>query len=86
MVFLSHGISALDTLGVGVDLFFLLSGFLIGRIYLRAQMDAHDAPGTFTLWGFWSARWFRTLPPYLAALGLFALAERWFHNNPIHSY
>jgi len=86
MVFLSHGVSALDTLGVGVDLFFLLSGFLIGRIYLRSQMDAHDAPGTFTLWGFWSARWFRTLPPYLAALGLFALAEPYFHNNPIHPY
>ncbi len=86
MVFLSHGVSALETLGVGVDLFFVLSGFLIGRIYLRSQMDAHHAPGTFTLWGFWSARWFRTLPPYLAALGLFGLAERWFHNNPIHAY
>jgi len=86
MVFLSHGVSALESLGVGVDLFFLLSGFLIGRIYLRSQADAHDAPGTFTLWGFWSARWFRTLPPYLAALGLFALAEPHFHNNPIHSY
>jgi peptidoglycan/LPS O-acetylase OafA/YrhL len=86
MVFLSHGVSALDSLGVGVDLFFVLSGFLIGRIYLRSQVDAHDAPGTFTLWGFWSARWFRTLPPYLAALGLFALAEPHFRNNPIHPY
>jgi len=86
MVFLSHGISALDTLGVGVDLFFLLSGFLIGRIYLRAQKDAHEPSGTFTLWGFWSARWFRTLPPYLAALALFALAQPHFQNNPIHPY
>lgn len=86
MVFLSHGVSALDSLGVGVDLFFVLSGFLIGRIYLRSQVDAHDAPGTFTLWGFWSARWFRTLPPYFAALGLFALAEPHFRNNPIHAY
>jgi peptidoglycan/LPS O-acetylase OafA/YrhL len=86
MVFLSHGVTALDTLGVGVDLFFLLSGFLIGRIYLRAQADAHHIPGTFTLWSFWSARWFRTLPPYLAALALFALAEPRFHNNPIHLY
>jgi peptidoglycan/LPS O-acetylase OafA/YrhL len=86
MVFLSHGVSALDSLGVGVDLFFVLSGFLIGRIYLRSQMDAHDAPGTFTLWGFWSARWLRTLPPYFAALGLFALAEPYFQNNPIHWY
>ncbi len=86
MVFLSHGVTALDTLGVGVDLFFVLSGFLIGRIYLRSQADAHEAPGTFTLWGFWSARWFRTLPPYLAALTLFALAQAHFHNNPIHPY
>ena len=86
MVFLSHGVTTLDTLGVGVDLFFLLSGFLIGRIYLRAQEDAHEPSGTFTLWSFWSARWFRTLPPYLAALALFALAERRFHNNPIHPY
>ena len=86
MVFLSHGVTAFDTLGVGVDLFFLLSGFLIGRIYLRSQADAHDQPGTFTLWSFWSARWFRTLPPYLAALALFALAESRFHNNSIHPY
>ena len=84
MVFLSHGVTALDTLGVGVDLFFVLSGFLIGRIYLRSQMDAHEPRGTFTLWGFWSARWFRTLPPYFAALALFALADLHFHNNPIH--
>ena len=83
MVFLSHGVTALDTLGVGVDLFFVLSGFLIGRIYLRSQADAHEAPGTFTLLGFWSARWFRTLPPYFAALALFALADLHFGNNPI---
>jgi peptidoglycan/LPS O-acetylase OafA/YrhL len=86
MVFLSHGVTALDTLGVGVDLFFVLSGFLIGRIYLRAQADAHEAEGTFTLWGFWSARWLRTLPPYFAALAIYALAELHFHNNPIHWY
>ena len=84
MVFLSHGVTALDTLGVGVDLFFVLSGFLIGRIYLRAQADAHESPGTFTLGSFWSARWLRTLPPYLAALALFALAQPIFHNNPVH--
>jgi peptidoglycan/LPS O-acetylase OafA/YrhL len=83
MVFLSHGVSALESLGVGVDLFFVLSGFLIGRIYLRAEADAHEAPGSFSLWSFWTARWMRTLPPYFAALGLFALAELHFHNNPV---
>ncbi len=86
MVFLSHGVSSLDVLGVGVDLFFVLSGFLIGRIYLRAQADAHERPGSFTLWKFWSARWFRTLPPYLAALALFAVTQPMFQNNAVHSY
>jgi peptidoglycan/LPS O-acetylase OafA/YrhL len=78
MVFLAHGVTALDSLGVGVDLFFLLSGFLIGRIYLRSQVDAAHPDGTFTLFGFWRSRWFRTLPPYFAALALFAL--------PVHPY
>jgi peptidoglycan/LPS O-acetylase OafA/YrhL len=67
MVFCSHGITALGLLGVGVDLFFLLSGFLIGRIYLRSRTQ-----GTFTFWHFWRARWWRTLPPYFAAILLFA--------------
>jgi peptidoglycan/LPS O-acetylase OafA/YrhL len=80
MVFLSHGITLLAPLGVGVDLFFLLSGFLIGRIYLRGNAEPH----AFRLWGFWQARWFRTLPPYLAALALYAAAQPFFHNNAVH--
>ncbi len=86
MVFLSHGVTAFESLGVGVDLFFLLSGFLIGRIYFRAQTDAEHRPGSFTLWSFWSARWLRTLPPYIAALGLFALLQLRFGNNAVHPY
>jgi len=86
MVFLSHGVTAFETLGVGVDLFFLLSGFLIGRIYLRSQVDADHPGGTFTLFGFWNSRWLRTLPPYFAALALFALAYPHFHNNSVHPY
>ncbi|WP_263356348.1 acyltransferase family protein [Acidicapsa ligni] len=80
-VFLAHGVSALDSLSVGVDLFFVLSGFLIGRIYFRQQRS-----GDFKLWGFWVARWWRTLPPYIAALGLFVLAERWIPGNPVEWY
>jgi peptidoglycan/LPS O-acetylase OafA/YrhL len=90
MVFLLHGVTACEPLGVGVDLFFVLSGFLIGRIYLLAQSDATtpgmDKPGSFTLWAFWSARWLRTLPPYFAALGLCALLQMHFHNNAVHWY
>lgn len=50
----------------GVDLFFVLSGFLIGGILLRTI-----AEGTFTakkLWQFWIRRWFRTLPNYFLVL------------------
>lgn len=44
----------------GVNLFFALSGFLIGRIALRSIHTARD------VWHFWSRRWFRTLPAGLA--------------------
>lgn len=81
MVYLSHGVTAFASLGVGVDLFFVMSGFLIGRIYFRAK-----AKGEFSLWGFWQARWGRTLPPYFAALALFAIASFYFPKNPIHWY
>lgn len=40
----------------GVNLFFALSGFLIGRIALRRIDTTQD------VWHFWSRRWFRTLP------------------------
>lgn len=48
----------------GVDLFFVLSGFLIGRILCRmlASGDRLD------VLGFWSRRWLRTLPAYYAVL------------------
>ena len=45
----------------GVELFFVLSGFLIGGILFRSIAEA----GVFTpaaLRGFWLRRWFRTLP------------------------
>lgn len=50
----------------GVELFFVLSGFLIGRILMRTG-DQLAQPSE--LWRFWSRRWFRTLPNY----GLFLL-------------
>lgn len=53
----------------GVDLFFVLSGFLIGRILLEV-MGADAPPGHRDLWRFWIRRWFRTLPAYYLVLGL----------------
>ena len=69
-VFLCHGLTLnlagrdlLFALGSGVELFFVLSGFLIGCIYFRSTQS-----GSFSFWEFWRSRWWRTLPPYFAAI------------------
>jgi peptidoglycan/LPS O-acetylase OafA/YrhL len=51
---------------LGVDLFFVLSGFLIGSLYWKEQ----KAHGQIELVRFWQRRWWRTLPAYYVALGL----------------
>ena len=48
----------------GVDLFFCLSGFLIGRILLKEAAHWREQKmGGLT--GFWYRRWMRTLPRYI---------------------
>ncbi|MBL8829718.1 MAG: acyltransferase [Planctomycetaceae bacterium] len=86
MVFIGHGVSLhglpiLGELGTGVDLFFVLSGFLIGRIYFRSLQD-----DKFALWEFWQARWWRTLPPYFVAIGFYALAMNSYSQEPVAGY
>ncbi|GAB3808431.1 acyltransferase [Spirosoma humi] len=52
----------------GVELFFVLSGFLIGGILIRS----YEKKATFDrqlLLNFWTRRWFRTLPNYYLVLG-----------------
>jgi len=48
----------------GVDLFFVLSGWLVGGLYWRERLSF----GNVQIVGFWIRRWMRTLPPYFAAL------------------
>lgn len=63
----------------GVELFFVLSGFLIGGILIRT----YEKQGRFDgglLVNFWTRRWFRTLPAYylvLAGLVGLALLQAW---------
>jgi peptidoglycan/LPS O-acetylase OafA/YrhL len=49
---------------LGVDLFFVLSGWLIGRLYWAE----HRRTGRVALWHFWQRRWLRTIPAYAVAL------------------
>lgn len=50
---------------LGVEIFFVLSGFLIGRILLRLFNKGYDKR---QLYYFWVRRWFRTLPNYYLIL------------------
>jgi peptidoglycan/LPS O-acetylase OafA/YrhL len=66
--------------GKGVDLFFVLSGWLLGRQLLTELRDA----GSIDIRRFWYRRWLRTLPAYFAVLA-FTLAWQIFvrHNYSV---
>lgn len=75
LVLFCHGLEVLprmtDTLVFywtgffGVELFFVLSGYLIGSILLNLLETATEATSFRSrLFGFWIRRWFRTLPNY----------------------
>lgn len=55
----------------GVDMFFVLSGYLIGTIIIR---KINSSEGNFLtgkgILNFWKNRWFRTLPLYFVFLGI----------------
>ncbi|KAA5823503.1 acyltransferase [Algibacter amylolyticus] len=59
---------------VGVDLFFVLSGFLIGTILLKQLQKGETKFKDFGY--FWVRRWFRTLPNYFLIL-LINIALLW---------
>ncbi|NVK27113.1 MAG: acyltransferase [Flavobacteriia bacterium] len=59
----------------GVSIFFVLSGFLIGKILIRTLDSGQSS--TAALFNFWKRRWFRTLPNYF--LVLFILLAYYFY-------
>lgn len=66
--------------GTGVDLFFLLSGWLIG-----SQLFAeHKKFGDIDITRFWLRRWMRTFPAYFAVL-LFTLAQLYLTKDSVQN-
>jgi peptidoglycan/LPS O-acetylase OafA/YrhL len=63
---------------MGVDLFFVLSGYLIGRQVFAAR----EEPLGRQLRQFWVKRWTRTLPLYFVVLGTYALLKPWVLGAP----
>ena len=61
----------------GVDLFFVLSGWLIGGLYWRERSRS----GKVNLVRFWLRRWIRTIPPYAAVLPIAFLAVYFYRGE-----
>jgi len=61
---------------LGVELFFVLSGFLIGGILIDEFRS-----GRFRLKRFWTRRWLRTLPNYFLFLALNIVLYRAVHED-----
>ena len=59
---------------IGVEIFFVLSGFLIGRLIYKLYISEDFR--FYSVFYFWVRRWFRTLPNYYLVLiinGLIAI-------------
>jgi peptidoglycan/LPS O-acetylase OafA/YrhL len=83
LVILAHLFKVADSLGLwGVELFFALSGFLIGKIIIEYYMSnkQFDING---LKNFWKRRWYRTLPNYYLYFVITIVFT--FLNNPFFS-
>ena len=96
LVVMEHGINFLNDTVLngfpffpmidGVDLFFVLSGFLIGSILLK-EINLKDRFGIRKLVQFWKRRWFRTLPAYyLILLANYFIVHQGIINEDIHQF
>jgi peptidoglycan/LPS O-acetylase OafA/YrhL len=65
---------------LGVDLFMLISGWLLGGQLLREA-----ANGTLQPWRFYVKRWLRTLPPYYAMLAILYFGHGPEFSGPLPS-
>ena len=61
---------------LAVELFFALSGYLIGTILLKVSERGFSAP---VLVNFWARRWMRTLPAYFTVAAIIMLVDGRFY-------
>lgn len=79
MIFVGSFYSLNDYLYFGVlavELFFALSGFLIGTILLKVSANGLDWQ---TLKTFWLKRWMRTLPAYFVVIAVIMIVDQQFY-------
>ncbi len=86
MVILAHSVlsygapwylAPLQLGGIGVDLFFVLSGWLLGSQLLKEQNKTNK----IDISRFWLRRWFRTLPAYYAVLSMLIFQQYYGNAN-----
>ena len=65
----------------GVELFFVLSGYLVGKILIKLFNERSAEFDTVRY--FWIRRWFRTLPAYYLALFLSAIVYYFSHKQVV---
>ncbi len=68
----------------GVGIFFVLSGFLIGRILIKTIDKQGDS--FIVLINFWLRRWFRTLPNYFLILSFLFVSHYFYYGIDITEY
>lgn len=72
----------------GVSIFFVLSGFLIGGIFIKEFERKSITPRTLVQ--FWQRRWYRTLPNYLLILIILTILNllftKYFTLSNVYSY
>ena len=63
----------------GVAIFFVLSGFLIGKILIKTFISNRLTLNTIL--NFWVRRWFRTLPNYFFILLILTLINYYYYSS-----
>lgn len=82
LVIVSHYVGGLQFLGVfGVELFFALSGYLIGRVLYKSLGPGNDW-SMKEVRNFWVRRWWRTLPNYYLFLVVFTVFHAFYGGLP----